>query len=158
MLRLLQRATLVGLGGYICALVLLALFAPRHPGAYVHFSPLEGFGISAALKVASFVSITVGAAVGRLLVRGRFAQLPVAWLLSSGAFVVLAARALPALPTIALERCPSDEVCNPYDWSVPLEWFREPLLALAVTVIISLIASKNSGAPPNTSLERTRER
>jgi hypothetical protein len=155
--RLLQRAALVGLGGYALAVVLVGWFALRHPEAYVHFTPLEGFGIDAALRIASFIAITMGAAVGLLLVRGRSSRLSAAWLFLSGAAVVLLARAIPRLPALALESCPPGEVCNPYDWSVPLEWLREPLLALAVVVVIGMVANSNAGTPPNKSLERTRE-
>jgi hypothetical protein len=145
------------LGGYAVAVVLVAWFAVRYPDAYIHVTPLEGFGLAVIAKLASFVGMTVGTLVGLLLVRGDSAPLPAAWLLLSGAFVVLVAWALPTLPPIVLESCPPLEVCNPYDWSVPLDWFREPLLALAAGVIIGLAANRKSGAPPNTAFKRTRE-
>jgi len=155
--RLLQRAALVGLGGYALAVVLVAWFAFRHPEAYVHFTPLEGFGVDAALSITSFVAITIGAAIGLLLVRGQSLRLSAAWFFLSGAAVVLLARVVPRLPAITLDSCPPGEVCNPYDWSVPLEWLREPLLAIAAVVVIGTIANSNAGTPPNKSLERTRE-
>jgi hypothetical protein len=154
--RLLQRAALVGLGGYAVAVVLAGWFAVRYPEAYVHFTPLQGFGLDAAAKVASFAEIALGAAVGLLFVRAHSLKLSTAWLLSCGAVVVLVDRVLPALPPIVLESCPPGELCNPFDWSVPLESFREPLLALAAVMVVGMIASGKAGSPPETPLERTR--
>jgi hypothetical protein len=154
--RLLQRAALVGLGGYLLSLVLVASYVVRHPEAFIHVTPLQGFGIEATFEVISFVGITAGAAVGLFLVRSRLARLPAIWLIACGAFVVFLARLLPSIPAI-LGACPISEVCNPYHWSVSMEWFRLPLLALVATAILATFASSNAGTPPNKSLERTRE-
>jgi hypothetical protein len=62
MSRVFLSAALVGLGGYVVAVLILGYWAVQHPEGYIHFTPLQGFGIDAALKAFYFLEITAGAA------------------------------------------------------------------------------------------------
>jgi hypothetical protein len=155
--RLLQRAALVGLGGYLLAIALVGSSVILHPESFVHFTPLQAFGIEAVLKIATFVGVSTGAAAGFFLVRSRSVHLPAKWLLPCGALVVLLARWSPSIPAF-LGACPVSDACDPYHWSMPLELLLEPLLALSAVAILATFARSSAVTPPNKSLERTRDR
>ena len=141
-------------------MVLVASFALRHPEAYVPLFAFAGLWNRCRSKGCLIpFQFSLGAAVGLLLVRKNFAQtLP-----SLGFFHLVPSwryswlGCCPHFPTIVLERCPPAEVCNPYDCEQSAQSELVSLLLSFLAVAVSLIANRNAGAPPNTSLKRTRE-
>ena len=156
MSRLPQRAFLVGLGGYVSAVLIAGYLAVQHPESYIHVTPLQGFGIDAAWKVVYFLEIAAGAMMALILFRSRLPRIRVTWLVGCGALVALLARFIPPFPSI-LGTCPVGEVCNPYEWGQSLEWLRVSLLSFAATAMLIAFVSRTRGSPPNKSLERTGE-
>jgi hypothetical protein len=155
--RLLKRALLVGLGAYVVAVTQAAFWAIQYPESYIHVTPLQSFGIGIVGAAFNLLTVTAGAAMGLLVVRSNPLAVRALWFFVCGLLVAILARLLPALPAL-LGPCPTDEVCNPYNWSQALEWVREPLLAFAATAILGIIARHGRLPQPNESLERTRDR
>jgi hypothetical protein len=151
-----QRAFLVGLGGYVIAVLVAGYSAVQHPESYIHVTPLQGFGIATAWKVVYFLEIAAGAMMALIVFRSPLPRIRATWLVGCGALVALLARFLPAFPSI-VGTCPVGQVCNPYDWGQSLEWLRVLLLSFAAIAMLVAFVSRTGGSPPNKSLERTRE-
>ncbi len=135
MRRLLQRATLVGLGGYVVSLFLIGYEAVSHPESFVHTTPLESLGLNAILRTGLFLVMAAGAALALAIFRSRSSDRSATWFFSCGAIAYLFAWMLPTIP-IVLERCPAGEVCNPADWGAALDLLRILLPSFVATAVL----------------------
>lgn len=145
MRRSLQRAALVGLGGYVLSLLLIGYEVVAHPEQFVHNAPLESLVLSVLLGTGLFLMIAAGAAIALAIFRSPPSDRSAVWFFLCGVLVYLLAWLTPTIPMI-LESCPPGQLCNPNDWGASLAWLRILLFSFIATAVLVKLPRRSTRA------------